>query len=256
MPVVALLTDFGQQDWYVAAMKGVILSICSDAVPVDISHEVDPGDIASGAFILRECYRGFPAGTVFTGVVDPGVGTSRHGVAIEAEGFFFVGPDNGLFSFLDGNIRIRTLENPRYMRETVSSTFHGRDVFAPVAAHLAAGVRFEDLGPELDSLVALDWTEAKPEDGVLNGKIVFIDRFGNAITNIEKTTALGLASADVLRVSVQGLEVPLVKTFGEISKGEALAYFGSGGHLEIAVNGGNASKSLNLSTGSLASVSR
>ena len=251
--IITLLTDFGLRDGYVASMKGVILGICPHARLVDVSHLVPPQDIRSGAFLLGQVYRSFPAGTVHTAVVDPEVGTGRRALAMEAGGYFFVAPDNGLFSWVlkqEGLRRARSLETAEYRRPEVSATFHGRDVFAPAAAHLANGLDLDALGPEGSPSVA-PWVTPVEEANRLLGEIVYVDHFGNAITNVRKADLDRFASLRELTISVEGHVISgLVETYAQVPPGSAAALIGSGGHLEIAVNRGNASEVLGIRPGS------
>ncbi len=187
-PIITLLTDFGLEDGYAAAMKGVILGIRPDARIVDISHLVPPRDVRAGAFVLASTCGFFPAGTVHVAVVDPGVGTARAAVAIRTPRYFFVGPDNGLFSLAlqrETTWESRTLENPAYRLPEVSSTFHGRDIFAPAAAHLAQGAPFEEFGPPC-TLSVPDWTAVVRSGESCTGEIIHVDHFGNAVTNLTR----------------------------------------------------------------------
>ncbi|HEY2865866.1 MAG TPA: SAM-dependent chlorinase/fluorinase, partial [Pyrinomonadaceae bacterium] len=183
MPV-ALLTDFGTRDHYVAAMKGVILGINRKAVIVDITHEIEPQAIATAAFVLRACYREFPPATVFCCVVDAGVGSERRAIIVSTNGQFFVGPDNGLFSFLyDKSCEITSIENDRYFRKPVSATFHGRDIFAPVAGHLSLGVPPNEFGPQVTDPVRLnDIVSTQLDEKTFEGAAIHIDHFGNIVT--------------------------------------------------------------------------
>src|ERR1041384_1514346 len=189
MAIITLTTDFGMADWFVGSMKGVILGIEPRATIVDIAHEVPPGDIRAGGFALAASYRCFPRQTVHLAVVDPGVGSSRQAIAVRTADYWFVGPDNGVLSFALMQekmlLEIRRLDNDVYSRKPVSSTFHGRDIFAPVAARVALGVEADALGQKLEDYVRLPWPPTKFELNVVTGEVVYIDRFGNAITNID-----------------------------------------------------------------------
>ncbi|MDH7571070.1 MAG: SAM-dependent chlorinase/fluorinase [Armatimonadota bacterium] len=250
MAVITLLTDFGTRDAYVAAMKGVILQLAPDATLVDITHQVAPQDVAEGAFALAACWRYFPDGTVHLAVVDPGVGSARRGIAIAAEGHYFVGPDNGLFSMAlahCGTRRIVALENARLFRHPVSHTFHGRDIFAPVAALLSRGMALTEAGPEVADMVLLP--QAAPRrvgPGEWEGEVLAVDRFGNLITNVRGE---GLAHEKV-RVMVGGLEIRGVsRCYADVDEGALLALVGSSGFLEVAVNRGSAARLLKAERG-------
>ncbi|MBC2594336.1 SAM-dependent chlorinase/fluorinase [Ruficoccus amylovorans] len=243
--LIALLTDFGMRDWYVGAMKGVLLRNCPQAQLVDITHSISPGDIEAGAFVLSQCWREFPPGTVFLAVVDPGVGTPRKAVAVRANGHFFVGPDNGLFGFLE-NYEAREITGTDFHRTGTSHTFHGRDIFAPAAARLASGADFASIGTDSDNLVSTVWPQVEFMREGVHGCIIAFDHFGNAITNLRREDVAVHFSPESLHVSLHPDRLPLVKTFGDVSPGAPLAYFGSGGFLEIAINGGNARDVLGL----------
>lgn len=250
-PVITLLSDFGLQDHYVAVMKGVILEICPCARLIDISHLVAPGDVRSAAFLLYASHRYFPQGTIHLAVVDPGVGTERRAVAIRVGASYFVGPDNGLFSLVvnkETDWEARSLENATLRRHPVSNTFHGRDIFAPAAAHLAAGVPFDMLGPPCDLLSVSREKPVVTKDSV-QGEVIHIDRFGNALTNVALEILEKMAPAEKWAVLAGGSTLSIRKTYGEAKTGEALALAGSTGFVEIAVNGGSAASQLQLHTG-------
>jgi S-adenosylmethionine hydrolase len=185
--VITLLSDFGVQDEYAACLKGVILGLNPQAVLVDLSHAVPPQDIRSGAFVLARAAAYFPPGTIHLAVVDPGVGIGRRGLAAFGRRQFWVGPDNGLFHLIFAGrpeFKIVSLENPDYFLPQVSPTFHGRDVFAPVAAHLSLGLALERLGPPLADPVRLSWPEPSVSAALIRGEIIHVDRFGNLVSNI------------------------------------------------------------------------
>lgn len=254
MKPIALLTDFGTWDWYVASMKGVILGIAPEARIVDIAHKVRPGKIRSAAFMLEQCYRDFPEGTIFVCVVDPGVGSSRKAIAIQANGYTLVGPDNGLFSFLAKHgdcsaLQIREITNTYLLKETPTHTFHGRDIFAPVAAHIATGKEFSSIGPELGEIARLAHPAPEFKKKKVTAEIAFIDHYGNGITNISRKTwteHFGDAHNEIL---FNKKPIPLVNTFSAVKPGKPLAYFGSSDWLEIAVNQGNAAEHFDLYPG-------
>jgi S-adenosyl-L-methionine hydrolase (adenosine-forming) len=264
-PIVALLTDFGTRDHYVGAVKGAVLSVCPDAVIVDVTHEVAPHDVPEGAFALAAAYRAFPRGATFVAVVDPGVGTARRGVAIDAGGRRFVGPDNGLFTLVLADhpeAAAREITNASLFRAEVSATFHARDVFGPVAGHLAGGMTLDRLGPPLDHPVRLTFPAIRSEgDGVWGAEIVHVDRFGNLATNLTRSdldailaSTTGGRSAVV--VEAQGSLLPLVHTYGDVPEGEACALLGSSDRLEIAVHRGSAALRLGAGRGSRIQVRR
>jgi S-adenosylmethionine hydrolase len=251
-PVVALLTDFGTRDHYVGAMKGVVLGICPAAALVDITHEVPAYDVLAGALELAAAYRYFPAATVFLVVVDPGVGSNRRGVAVDAGQYRFVGPDNGVFGLVCGEhppARIVELTEGRYARPTISRTFEGRDRFAPAAAWLAQGVEMAALGRPAGSLHPLQVPQPVLGGGAIHGEVLRVDRFGNLITNIDRRAVEALGTGD-LEIRIGGRQVPrLVSTYTEAPPGELCALFGSTDHLEIAASGASAAALLALGRG-------
>lgn len=264
-PIVALLTDFGTRDPYAGAIRGAVLAACPDATVVDLSHDLPAHDVEEAAFCLAAAYRAFPGGTVFVAVVDPGVGGPRRGIAVEAGGYRFVGPDNGLFSLVlaeHPEARVRELTNRGLFRYEVSRTFHGRDVFAPVAGHLARGAPFEEVGPEIADPVGF---AVRPIRGIGPGEweasVIHVDRFGNLTTNVsalEFETVLAAIEGDPTRVVVRVGEavLPVVNTYSEIPEGEACALIGSSGRLEVAVNQGSAARSLDCRKGSAVRILR
>jgi S-adenosylmethionine hydrolase len=257
--IITLLTDFGLQDTYVASMKGVILTLCPDVCLIDVSHLAPPRDVRAGAFLLACAAFDFPSGTIHLAVVDPGVGTERRGLAIEADRHFFVGPDNGLFSRVLGSASVWeafSLEEPAYWLSTVSKTFHGRDIFAPVAAHMATGVPLRALGPPCTPQPG-SWSEAREEGEGILGEILHIDHFGNAVTNVSRQVFERFASRT--QVTVQAgdcLVSTLAETYGDQDPAGVVALMGSHGYLEIAVNQGSAALSCRLHRGDPVRVSR
>ena len=240
MPVVTLLTDFGTRDSYVAEVRGTLLALAPGAVLADITHEVAPGDIRAGAFVLGRSWRAFPPGTVHLAVVDPGVGSPRRALALHALGHFFVGPDNGLFTALleptDGAVELP-------VPPAVGATFHGRDLFAPAAAALARGAPLGSLGAALGTPpVRLAIAAPRRDAGGISGEVVYVDRFGTLITN------LGPAAAEPIECA--GVFVPLGRTFSDAAAGGLIAFVGSGGTLEIAMRDGSAAERLRASVGS------
>ena len=257
--VVTLLTDFGTADYFVGAVKGVILTINPQVSIIDITHEIPPQDIESAAFTLLTCYRDFPAGTVHVAVVDPGVGSSRRAIVVSAGSHYFVGPDNGLFSYvLDREPSHQTfhLTAREYFRDSPSSTFHGRDVFAPVAAALSKGVAPAKLGPRIEDAVRLhSLAPTKREDGKVEGRIIHIDRFGNCITNL---TRADLPDTKQTTLLVKRRAINAFRRFfadetaskrGRASNSDLFAIWGSAGFLELALNGASAAKLLHAKRG-------
>jgi S-adenosyl-L-methionine hydrolase (adenosine-forming) len=255
--IITLTTDFGLQDHYVGVMKGVILGIIPDARLVDISHQIPPQDIMAGAWVVRNASMHFPPGTVHLVVVDPGVGTRRDPVAISIKDQIFVGPDNGIFSLIadEFDYRVWKLTNRKYWAKNPSNTFHGRDIFSPVAAHLANGVPIEKLGEPMDELVTYRWAVPITDSDGIQGWIIHIDRFGNLISNIPEDVIRDSVGDSRFRIYVGNTILDtLVDTFGAVPDGEAAAYIGSSGTLEIAINKGNAREMLGVQKGAQVSI--
>lgn len=264
-PFVSLLTDFGSRDPSAGILHGIVLGIAPDALVVDISHDVDKFQISDGALLLWCALPFLPIGS-HVAVVDPGVGTERRGVALEtARGDHLVGPDNGLLlpcaSRLGGIVRAHELDNPQYRLPVVSSSFHGRDLFAPAAAHLALGVPLETLGPAIDpfDLVSLEWPEPEVGPAELTVSVLYIDTYGNvklgaladelddALGPLEPGEALAIRSVD--RPRARPISATWARTFGSVAPGEPLIYEDSYGRLCIAVNQGSAAAQLKLTAG-------
>jgi S-adenosylmethionine hydrolase len=268
--MITLLTDFGLSDYFVPAVKGVILTIIPEIPIIDITHDVAAHDIQSAAFTLGACYHNFPSGTVHVVVVDPGVGSSRRAIIADAGGYFFVGPDNGVFSFVyarESNLRVFHVTDDRYFRHPVSATFHGRDVFAPVAAHIARGARPEDIGAEIDDYVRFEIPRPRPglrsglRSGLrpgwidtremIEGCVIHIDRFGNCVTNfteaelkpdeIAPSTKIHIGERDVRRFNAYFAEAT--------GRDDLFAYLGSAGFWEIALWRRSAAKFINARRG-------
>ena len=244
--IVALLTDFGTRDHYVASLLGTILSIARDVTIVDITHDIEPQNVDEAAYTLGCCYLDFPKGTIFLAVVDPGVGSERRPVALRTGGRYFVGPDNGLFGFLLGEpFEAFEIADPAYTSARRSATFHGRDVFAPAAAHLANGVEISSLGPQLTDLRILTDHNPRADRDRTFGTVVHVDRFGNLITDL---TVSDLAGGFVIRIN--GREVSNLRRFyDEEAGGEPFAIIGSTGRVEISVNRGSAARVLDVRAG-------
>lgn len=260
MRIITLTTDFGEADHYLACMKGVILQLAPDARIVDVTHVIQPHDVIHGAFVLRQVFEHFPAGTVHVAVVDPGVGTTRRMIAARYEGQTFLAPDNGLVSLVHRDFRLqelRAIENQRLFRQEISATFHGRDVLAPVAGHLAQGMRLENVGPPITELeiLNLDRPTVLPHGGV-EGQVLYIDRFGNLISNIsEADLSVVAGGAAGMNVYVGPLRVgPLCYTYGDVQPGEIVAVIGSTGMLEVAINQGDAAVQLRAAPGTIVVV--
>lgn len=252
-PTITLTTDFGDGSTYVAQMKGVILSIHPGVLLVDITHRIAPQDVRGAALVLEEACRWFPEGTIHLAVVDPGVGTERPLVCAAVGPHRFVAPDNGLLTLVCREaVAVRTfrLVERRYWLPDVSPTFHGRDILAPVAAHLARGVDPAALGPPQDQLVTLDFPLPVGTADSLVGEILSIDAFGNLISNIPARLLPEDVPRAGLRVRVGPREIRgLVATYGRGEPGELVALIGSAGRLEIAVVGGNAARQLGARVG-------
>lgn len=256
--IITLTTDFGTRDSYVAEMKAVILSLARAAQIVDITHEVEPQQIIEGALALDAAARFFPPGTIHLAVVDPGVGTARRGLVIETAGQWFVGPDNGLFTpiFARGDWRGFELRAAQYRLAAVSRTFHGRDVFAPAAAHLALGVPPERFGPSVNDPVRLPWPEARAVTGGVAGAVIHIDRFGNLVTSIDAHQVEAITGRRGGTVRIAGRALPLVETYGDLPPGGAGALIGSRNRLEVAVRDGSAAAALRARRGTSVVLSR
>lgn len=232
MTIITLLTDFGLEDNFVGVMKGVILGINPVARIVDITHNVRPQDIMSAAFLLKGSYKYFPKGTIHLVVVDPGVGSKRKAIIVKTEDYIFVGPDNGVLSLALDECKIKKIihiTNVNYFLKPVSDTFHGRDVFAPVTGYLAKGIQLEKFGREVREYKKLDIPKVKAG----KGQIIYIDRFGNLVTNIPK----GVSG----KIQFKGISIDKISSsYAEVEIGRPLAIFGSFGNLEISIRNGSA----------------
>jgi S-adenosylmethionine hydrolase len=255
MSIVTLTTDFGQSDHYVAVMKGVILTIHPRVRIVDITHEITPFERVEGAFTIAQAYRWFPRGTVHVVVVDPGVGTRRRAILVEAAGQRFVGPDNGVFTLLyeaEPKHKVRHITASRYLLPEISATFHGRDVFSPVAAHLAAGVPPSKMGPRIDDYVRLGGgfdRPARTAKRVWTGTVLKVDRFGNLITNFRLADFPSLLTRPFrAQVGMHDVTV-LAGTFQHIPPGETALVSGSSGYLEVCRNEESAARALGCGSG-------
>ncbi len=254
--IVTLTTDFGLQDHYVSVMKAVMLAVNPELRFVDISHQIPPQDIMAGAWVIRNASMEFPPGTVHLVVVDPGVGTERNAVAVKIRDQYFVGPDNGIFSLIgDEDYEAYRLTNRSFWKKEPSNTFHGRDIFAPVAAHLASGTKLSDLGAPVEELVTYRWAVPISDKDGVQGWVIHIDRYGNLISNI---------TADLIRDSIGDSKFriytgntildEIVSTFNAVADGEPAAYIGSSDTLEIAINKGNAREMLGVQKGAQVSI--
>ncbi|MHC4442570.1 MAG: SAM hydrolase/SAM-dependent halogenase family protein [Planctomycetota bacterium] len=260
MSVITLMTDFGTRDHYVAAMKGMILQINPKVTIVDITHEINAQDLLHAAFVLRQSFPYFPPQTICAAVIDPTVGLSRRIIAARYNERIVIAPDNGLITLLhrDADLEeIRAVENRRFFAGELSSTFHGRDIIAPVAAHLSRGVSMDQLGPVIDQIEVLNISRPQVNsDGTIDGEIMLIDNFGNLITNIsEPDLTAARTKRSHLEVTVGNHQIgPIRNTYADVAGGQTLALIGSSQMLEIAVNMGNAAQSLNAPPGTPVSL--
>lgn len=255
--LITLTTDFGLQDHYVGVLKAVLLSIAPDARLIDISHQIPPQDIMAGAWVVRNSAMLYPPESVHLVVVDPGVGTRRKPIAIRIEDQYFVGPDNGIFSLIADQYNYESVEltNSKYWRSNPSNTFHGRDIFAPVAAHLANGVPFDKLGKPIEKLETYRWAVPISDKDGVQGWIVHIDHFGNLISNIPESMIREAGGQSNLKIYVGNTILSnIVTTFGDVPDGEPAAYIGSSGVLEIAINKGDAREMLGVEKGAQISI--
>ncbi|HYK90814.1 MAG TPA: SAM-dependent chlorinase/fluorinase [Acidobacteriota bacterium] len=253
---VTLLTDFGLQDHYVGSMKGVMLTLNPDLHFVDISHAIPPHDILTGAFVLGQAVACFPPGTIHLAVVDPGVGTVRKAIVAVAAAHFFVAPDNGLLSFVYNAVEdfsVHEITADHYFRKPISSTFHGRDIFAPVAAWVSKDIPLRQFGPRLDNPVRLNIpTPTKVKDSLMQAAVLVVDVFGNLITNLKPKDLPVFAGGDARSCKVLAGKREITsfhKTFGEGKSGELFIVPGSSGYLEIVVREGSAASELGLKAG-------
>ncbi|MCG8407289.1 MAG: SAM-dependent chlorinase/fluorinase [Phycisphaerales bacterium] len=260
MSAITLITDFGESDHYVACLKGAILQRAPSAQIIDVTHLIQSHDVVHGAFVLRQVFEHFPAGTIHVVIVDPGVGTSRQILAARYGAQTILAPDNGLLSFVHRDFildELRSVENSRLFLTEVSNTFHGRDIFAPVAGHLWQGMGLERVGPELHELELLniERPHVLPQGG-LEGQVLYVDHFGNVISNISAEDVETIQMPpEKLNVHVGPLRIgPLHTTYAEARPGEVLAIIGSTGMLEVAINQGNAAAHLRASPGTIVVV--
>jgi S-adenosylmethionine hydrolase len=255
MAVVTFTTDFGTRDGYAAAMKGVVLSLAPSAVLVDITHEIPARDVGTGAFTLAQAAPYYPPGTIHVAVVDPGVGGPRADLVVAAGGSYFVGPDNGLLSLAAPAPRQAwRIENPAFRRPEVSPTFHGRDVFAPAAARLAAGAAPEEAGPAVAEIASLAVAKSGTLTDGAAGEVLHVDSFGNLVTSFEAKAAP--TGSWELELDGRRFAVSTGRTFSDVAPGELLLYAGSGGRLEIAVRDGSAAGRLGAGWGAPVTLRR
>lgn len=251
MSIITLLTDFGVADWYIGSVKGVILSVDHNIQITDIAHTIDPYSIEQASFIILNYYCHYPENTVHLVVVDPGVGKKRIPLIIKTDKYFFVGPDNGIFSY------IITMENYRayiieieklkqYRNQIISDTFHARDLFGPAAAFLSTGIPPEELGSPFNKDLVLKKTDIEVNGNEIIAKVIYIDHFGNIISNFSKNKFQQIKNRKIKRIGINKVSlIRLMDTYSDVKKGEYLALWGSHGFLEISINQGNAAKTLN-----------
>jgi len=251
MKIMTFLTDFGYNNNYICQMKSVALSI-TDAKIVDLNHNISPHNISEAAFILSTSIKYFPIGTVHIAVVDPGVGTKRRGIVVTTRKHVFVGPDNGLLipaARSQGVFSVYEIKNPNLMLNNISNTFHGRDIFTPVGAHILNGLMFDQIGPIINDYVDLKVPSYQITDKTATGNVIYIDSFGNIITNIEGTNLLKFLKYDnkiMLFIGDKQIELPFVKSYNYVKSGEFLSTIGSNNFFEISINQGNAAQKLKI----------
>ncbi len=248
---IAVITDFGTEDGYAGAMKGRMLSECPDVRVINISHEIRPFDIRQAAFCLNNSYPFFPDKTVFVVVVDPGVGTTRRGVVIKTSQHYFVGPDNGVFSFVFQREGFQAYEiNLQEFNEEISPTFHGRDVFARIAAWLADGRSLDNYLQPIKTMASFLRAPHKINENTYELEIIHIDHFGNLILNFDRQIWMSLQNHKNIHLQIKNIELKTIKsTFGDVSKNEIAMLWDSSGYLQISQNQGNAAKTLQSSVG-------
>ncbi|MFC1541352.1 S-adenosyl-l-methionine hydroxide adenosyltransferase family protein [Candidatus Latescibacterota bacterium] len=251
--IITYTTDFGISDPYAGIMKGIVLSINPKACQIDITHEILSHDIIHASFIIVNAYHHFPKGTIHVAIVDPGVGGERKNIAVLTKNYFFVGPDNGIFSNVlskESISEIREIKNPPFIKKTISSTFHGRDVYAPCAGNISAGKKFTEIGPLIDNILYLDYPKVKESKTSLTGEVVFIDSFGNMITNISEHLLKSFTKDKSFEIYFSAERFKKISTYySQIPRGKPLALIGSTGYLEISMNGGKASSYFMTSVG-------
>jgi S-adenosyl-L-methionine hydrolase (adenosine-forming) len=256
-PIITLLTDYGTKDHFVAAMKGVILSIAPQVQIIDITHEIPPHDILEAGFVLRSCYSQFPTRTIHLVVVDPTVGSARKPIIVATDNYYYVGPDNGVLSLIydvDPVSTVVEISSEHLMLPEISKTFHGRDIFAPAAAWLTRGTDMLNFGDPITEYAKIPLPKAKMVgEALFKGTVIHVDRFGNLITNISREdyqAARGKVPGDVFKVLLAKQEINGLKEYyAEAQKGESIALFGSSNLLEIAQNQGSAARTLGVTRG-------
>ena len=251
MKIITLLTDFGKKDSYVAQMKGIASSITNARI-IDITHEIKPHNTREAAYILRTAAPYYPNGTIHVAVVDPGVGSQRKGLIITTKKHILIGPDNGILmptSHHLGEFTIYEIKNHNYTNTNQSNTFHGRDIFMPIAAHITNGIPFDQFGTQTKTYVDLDFGKAELYQDTIKGKVIYIDHFGNIITNIPKTLITNVIKTDEIKeitIGEKQVKLPFVKSYSFVKKHSLLMTIGSQNFLEISMNQGNAAKKLSI----------
>jgi S-adenosylmethionine hydrolase len=258
--IITLTSDFGLKDPYAAEMKAAILGICPHAVIVDVTHIVEKFNVREGAFVLASAAPYFPDGSIHVAVVDPLVGTQRRSIIVETKHGFFVGPDNGVLMLAaeaQGVVRAREITSRRLMLPHISGTFHGRDIFAPAAAHLAKGVSPEEFGPEITDLIVPQFTKVMRSRDAVSGEVLHVDGFGNIITNIPGTNLAGFRGAMVqVDLASRTLQMKFMGTYADAKLNEPLVLVGSHGYAEIVVNQGNAAEMFQAKAGDKVTLAR
>ena len=256
--MITLVTDFGNESGYAGVMKGVILTVNHNCQVIDITHQVSPHDIEEAAFLLYNTYSYFPKHSIHIVVVDPGVGSERIPIVVETDKHWFVGPDNGVFSLLfsgEGVKKVWEITNKCYFLPEVSSTFHGRDIFAPIAAHLSLGVPAEELGKEVKKFIRLKDIDPKVFKGMIKAKVIHVDRFGNLVSNISQDLFNKVVADKSFSITVGGRKVQkLSLSYTEAGNDEILALFGSSGWLEVSLKDGNCQKELQVKKGAAVEI--
>lgn len=254
MKLMTMLSDFGSNSNYVSQMKGIALSM-TEATIIDITHDISQHNIREAAYVLQTSVPYFPVGTIHIGVVDPGVGSSRRGIVVVTNTHILVGPDNGLLIPAAnelGNFTVYEIKNTKFMLKNVSNTFHGRDVFTPVASHILNGAYFEEIGPIIKDYIKLDFGKSEIKNKTATGEIIYIDSFGNVITNIDGNMLLktmDFGKKIMLYAGKKQKKMSFVKTYGSVKKEEFLATIGSSNLLEFSINQGDAGKKLGVNPG-------
>ena len=258
--VITLTTDFGTRDPYAGIIKGIALSINPNARLIDITHEIQAHDITNASFMIANTYKYFPVGTVHVCIVDPGVGGNRKNIGILTERYFFIGPDNGIFTIVSTKekiVEIREITKLPFILNKISDTFHGRDVFAPCAGHLSAGSSFSDIGPVVENIISIEHPELVENGSIIIGEIVSIDSFGNLITNISRNKFLSFAKNYAFEIYYASERFHRInKQYADVEFGKPLVLFGSSSFLEISMNGGSAASYFMTTVGTTVTIRR